>query len=42
LLINNPELRIKMGEAGRVRYEKEFTLNMFEERLKRILIEITE
>lgn len=41
LLINNPELRKKMGEAGRVRYEKQFTLNKFEERLKGILTKIT-
>lgn len=37
LLINNSDLRIKMGEAGRKRYEKFFTLNTWEQRMKEIL-----
>jgi glycosyltransferase involved in cell wall biosynthesis len=39
-LIINPALRQQMGAAGRVKYEKEFTLNTFETRLKEILTEI--
>jgi glycosyltransferase involved in cell wall biosynthesis len=41
LLMNNPELRKKMGEAGRAKYEQEFTLKEFEKRLKEILTKIT-
>lgn len=37
MLIINPEIRIKMGEAARLKYEKEFTLSIFESRLKSIL-----
>lgn len=37
ILINNPELRKKMGEAGRKKYEQEYTLNKFEVKLKSIL-----
>jgi glycosyltransferase involved in cell wall biosynthesis len=40
ILIKSPELRQQMGNAGRKKYEKEFTLNAFEERLKGILKEI--
>lgn len=40
ILILNPALRQQMGEAGRLKYEQEFTLNKFEERLKGILMEI--
>jgi glycosyltransferase involved in cell wall biosynthesis len=40
ILIQNPALRQQMGEAGRLKYEQEFTLNKFEERLKGILMEI--
>jgi glycosyltransferase involved in cell wall biosynthesis len=39
VLINDPELRKKMGEAGRKRYERLFTLDKFEKRLTDILIE---
>ncbi|MFW5982890.1 MAG: glycosyltransferase family 4 protein [bacterium] len=39
-LILNPALRKQMGTAGRAKYEKEFTLEAFEERLKGILNEI--
>ena len=42
ILIKNTALRQKMGDAGRKKYEQEFTLTKFEKRLKRILIEITE
>jgi glycosyltransferase involved in cell wall biosynthesis len=37
LLINNPELRQQMGTRGRLRYEKEFTMEAFENRLSAIL-----
>jgi glycosyltransferase involved in cell wall biosynthesis len=37
ILIKNPELRKKMGEAGRKKYEEEFTLERFEERMVEIL-----
>ncbi|MDR3651527.1 MAG: glycosyltransferase family 4 protein [Paludibacter sp.] len=37
LLILNPELRQQMGKAGRLKYEKEFTLAKFENRMKEIL-----
>jgi len=36
-LIKNPNLRFQMGIAGRKKYEKEFTLKIFEHRLKEIL-----
>lgn len=41
ILIKNPALRQQMGEAGRLKYEQEFTLNKFEERLKGIINDIT-
>lgn len=37
ILINNAELRIQMGAAGRAKYEKEFTLGQFENNIVRIL-----
>ncbi|MDP4238380.1 MAG: glycosyltransferase family 4 protein [Bacteroidota bacterium] len=37
VLIKNPELRQQMGKAGRLKYKKEFTLEIFEQRLKNIL-----
>lgn len=40
ILIKNPELRVSMGQTGQKKYEKEFTLNTFETRLKNILNEI--
>lgn len=40
ILIKNPELRRKMGEAGRLKYEKEFTLDVFESRMKEIFEEV--
>ena len=39
LLICNKVLQTEMGMAGRKKYEQEFTLNKFEERLKDILLE---
>jgi glycosyltransferase involved in cell wall biosynthesis len=36
-LINIPELRKQMGVSGRAKYEKEFTLNIFENKLQTIL-----
>ncbi len=36
-LIKNPELCVKMGEAGRKKYEKYFTLNIFENNMTKIL-----
>jgi len=40
VLIKNPELRLKMGKAGRLKYENEFKLNIFEQNLKSILLQI--
>lgn len=40
LLIKDPELRQKMGRSGREKYEKEFTLAVFEKRMKEILEKI--
>ena len=37
LLLSNPDLRCNMGKAGRVKFEKEFTLNVFEKRMVEIL-----
>ena len=37
LLLSNPDLRCNMGKAGRVKFEKEFTLNVFENRMTWIL-----
>lgn len=41
LLILNSELRTKMGSAGRKKYEKEFTLNVFELQLNKVAQNIT-
>jgi glycosyltransferase involved in cell wall biosynthesis len=40
LLIKSPELRAQMGAAGRAKYEKEFTLEIFEKRMVEILEEV--
>lgn len=40
LLLKNKELRKEMGHAGRLKYEKEFTLARFEERMSEILTEV--
>ena len=37
LLLNDPVLRSNMGEAGREKFEKEFTLEVFEKRMTWIL-----
>lgn len=42
ILIKDPELRIKMGKAGRKKYEEEFTLDKFENRIVEILKEVSE
>lgn len=42
ILINNPQLRQQMGKAGRAKYEQEFTLPIFENRLRGILNTILE
>ena len=42
LLIKNPALRHQMGKAGREKYEKEFTQEIFENRLTKILTQISE
>lgn len=34
---SNPDLRCKMGKAGREKFEKEFTLEVFEKRMVEIL-----
>lgn len=40
ILINDSELRKQMGFAGRAKYEKEFTLQIFEKKLQTILKQI--
>ncbi|SHF98608.1 Glycosyltransferase involved in cell wall bisynthesis [Arenibacter palladensis] len=40
VLILNPELRVKMGEAGRKHYEEHFTLEVFESRFSKIMQEL--
>jgi glycosyltransferase involved in cell wall biosynthesis len=40
VLIKDPDLRVKMGAAGRAKYEKEFTLERFEKRMVEILKEV--
>lgn len=42
LLLNDEALRKKMGEAGRKKYEQEYTLEIFEKRLSNILYTLTE
>ena len=34
ILINDPDLRRRMGEAGRKKYEERYTINKFEENMK--------
>jgi len=41
-LIKNPELREKMGKAGRLKFENEFTLDRFEHNLNEILQTVAE
>ena len=40
LLINNPGLRKKMGEAGKKKYLEQYTLDKFENNLKKVFEEI--
>jgi glycosyltransferase involved in cell wall biosynthesis len=40
ILIKNPELRLRMGNKGRLKYEREFTLGKFEKRMVEILAKI--
>jgi len=42
MLINDASLREKMGAAGRAKYERQFTLERFENRIKEILQEVGE
>lgn len=42
ILIKSPDLRFKMGNAGRLKYENEFTLTVFEERISQILLQVLE
>ena len=42
VLIKNPELRKKMGKAGRLKFENEFTLDRFEHNLNEILQTVVE
>lgn len=42
LLIENPVLRQQMGKAGRLKFEKEFTFEIFENRLVEILKQVIE
>ncbi|MCO6496707.1 MAG: glycosyltransferase family 4 protein [Chitinophagaceae bacterium] len=41
-LINDEELRVSMGRAGRKKYEEKFTLSLFENRLTKILKKVLE
>jgi glycosyltransferase involved in cell wall biosynthesis len=41
-LINNPSMREQMGKAGYQKYQKQFTLTIFENKLKEILTDIIE
>ena len=40
ILIANPELRKNMGDFGRAKFEKEYTLNTFEKQLTQLLISV--
>jgi glycosyltransferase involved in cell wall biosynthesis len=42
LLIKDPELRQRMGRAGREKYEREYTLETFEKRMNEILEAVIE
>ena len=42
ILITRPDLRMQFGKAGRVKFEKEFTLTAFENRLIEILQRVIE
>jgi glycosyltransferase involved in cell wall biosynthesis len=38
-LLENPDLMIQMGRAGRERYERNYTLQIFEQRLAKVLLD---
>lgn len=40
-LLDNKELRVKMGENGYKKFKKQFTLQAFEDNMRRILREIS-
>ena len=42
VLIKDPDLRQRMGAAGRARYEAQFTLDRFERRMVEILTQVAE
>lgn len=42
VLIKDPDLRKRMGSAGRARYEAQFTLDRFERRMVEILTQVAE
>ena len=39
-LINNAEMRVEMGRAGREKYENNFKLSQFEKRMRNILLDV--
>jgi len=41
LLIENPSLRKNMGEKGKTKFEREYTLSHFEQNMARILHKIS-
>ena len=40
LLLQNPDLRVQMGKEGRLRYERKFTLSVFEDNFKNTLMSL--
>ncbi|NHF61393.1 glycosyltransferase family 4 protein [Flavobacteriaceae bacterium TP-CH-4] len=42
ILIQNPELRVKMGKAGKTRFEQQFTLDKFESRMVEIFANVVQ
>jgi glycosyltransferase involved in cell wall biosynthesis len=40
LLIDNPDMRSRMGIAGRKKYEEKYTLEIFEDNLKKVFEEV--
>lgn len=40
ILVQDKDLRLKMGEAGKVKFHKEYTIDVFENRLSEILSDI--